>query len=286
MLRRLIGEDIAIECRLAAPLPAVTADPGQLEQVIMNLAVNARDAMPGGGTLLLETREAIQTHGDNGLPADFVEITVQDTGTGMSREVLQHLFEPFFTTKEPGKGTGLGLATVYGIITQSGGQVNVSSIAGAGSTFRIRLPATPGNTSSEDRLDPLVSSKPVTGTILVVEDDPAVRNLASRVLERAGYRVIPAASAPEALELARAQPDGFDLLLTDMVMPEMNGRQLAGILTAANPALPVLFMSGYTDDDILRRGLTAHGAKFLQKPFTPVALIDAVSELLSERAST
>jgi PAS domain S-box-containing protein len=284
MLRRLIGEDIAIECRLAAPLPAVNADPGQLEQVIMNLAVNARDAMPGGGTLLLETREVIQTHGDSGLPADFVEITVQDTGTGMSREVLQHLFEPFFTTKEPGKGTGLGLATVYGIITQSGGQVNVSSTAGAGSTFRIRLPATAG-TAPEDRLDPLVSSKPATGTILVVEDDPAVRNLASRVLERAGYRVIPAASASEALELARAQPDGFDLLLTDMVMPEMNGRQLAGILTAANPALPVLFMSGYTDDDILRRGLTAHGAKFLQKPFTPVALIDAISELLSESAS-
>lgn len=286
MLRRLIGEDIAIECRLAVPLPAVTADPGQLEQVIMNLAVNARDAMPGGGTLLLETREAIQTHGDNGLPADFVEIAVQDTGTGMSREVLQHLFEPFFTTKEPGKGTGLGLATVYGIITQSGGQVNVSSTAGAGSTFRIRLPATPGNTTPEDRLHSLMSSKPASGTILVVEDDPAVRNLASRVLERAGYRVIPAASAPEALELARVQPDAFDLLLTDMVMPEMNGRQLAGILTAANPALPVLFMSGYTDDDILRRGLTAHGAKFLQKPFTPVALIDAISELLSERAST
>ena len=175
---------------------------------------------------------------------------------------------------------------MYGIVTQSGGQVNASSVVGAGSTFRVRLPAAQAVTAPEDQLDRLVSLKPATGTILVVEDDASVRNLASRVLERAGYRVIPAASAAEALELAHVQPDGFDLLLTDMVMPEMNGRQLAAILTAANPALPVVFMSGYTDDDILRRGLTTHGAKFLQKPFTPVALIEALSDLLSERTST
>jgi two-component system cell cycle sensor histidine kinase/response regulator CckA len=281
MLRRLIGEDIEIECRLLPCLPDVLADPGQIEQVLMNLAVNARDAMPAGGTLTLATARSVRLEADSNETLQYVEVSVQDTGSGMSPDILQHVFEPFFTTKEPGKGTGLGLATVYGIVTQSGGQVNVSSIPGEGSTFRVHLPASGEAQSTVRRVETARKQATMTGTILLVEDDAAVRLLASRVLQRAGYRVIAAASPREALTIAADPNASFDMLLTDMVMPEMNGRELAEMITAGLPKLPVLYMSGYTDDDILRRGLSMKGAEYLQKPFAPNALVAAVSRLLA-----
>jgi len=289
LLRRLIGEDIHV-VTLRSPTPcAVNADPGQLEQVILNLAINARDAMPQGGQLTLETT-TVQ------LDADFVGthlgaragphalLVVSDTGVGMTPEVQQHIFEPFFTTKGPTKGTGLGLATVFGIVKQHEGYITVESAPGQGATFRIYLPwveavaevaaPTPGG--------------PVLGgaeTLLLVEDDEAVRDLAREILTAYGYTVVAARHPGEALLIGERRPGVIDLLLTDVVMPEMNGRELAERLTALRPGMKVVYMTGYTDDAIVQHGVQKAGVTLLQKPFTPAALARAVRDVLDGTGS-
>jgi PAS domain S-box-containing protein len=285
MLRRMIGEDIAIEVRLAPDLGPVLADPGQIEQVLMNLAVNARDAMPTGGNLLLETAETEVepggTVGAGGLPPGrYVRIRVRDSGAGMDAHTLEHLFDPFFTTKEQGKGTGLGLAVVYGVVKQSGGEVRVESSPGEGSTFDVYIPVHTGQESSPAART--ASDGPLHGdeTILVVEDEEVLRKLAQRVLSAAGYSVIAAASGNEARAMLDAHPGPVSLLLTDVVMPEMGGRAIAESLLETNPGIKVLYMSGYTDDVLSRHGVLEEGLHLLNKPFTPVRLLRSVREVL------
>ncbi len=285
MLRRLIGEDVEMVVSLDRGLDLVRADPGQLEQVLMNLAVNARDAMPQGGRLEIETANVVldQTvaQGHAGVsPGCYVMVAVGDTGLGMNAETKSRVFEPFFTTKEPGKGTGLGLSTVYGIVQQSGGQVTVDSEPGMGSRFKVYLPrveedATPAPTES--------SSEPIAAgseTILLVEDDASVREMISDTLRGAGYTVLEAAGAAEALAAIERRPGPVDLVLTDVVMPGLNGRDLARRLVSARPGMKVLFMSGYTDDAIVRHGVLEPGIAFLAKPFTSGALARKVREVL------
>ncbi len=284
MLRRLIGE--RVELVIDATPVRVKADPGLLEQALMNLAVNARDAMFRGGTLTIATRAVTlgpgTTHdGADVRPGRYAELRVTDTGCGMPPEVLAHLFEPFFTTKGIGEGTGLGLATVYGIVRQSGGHVAVETAVGAGTTFRVYLPAAdPGPPESAERPRPTAPAARGSETILLVEDDDEVRALALRVLQAAGYAVVDAASGEQALRAVAAYGVAADLLATDVVMPGMGGRELADRLTAATPGLRVLFMSGYTDDPALRTGFAAEAAHFLQKPFTPSAFAAKVREIL------
>ncbi len=283
MLRRLIGERVTLTTRLQPGLPPVRIDPWQIEQVVMNLAVNARDAMPDGGTLLVETTELllptmITTETGEFRAGHAVQLTVSDTGQGMTEDVRARVFEPFFTTKGVGKGTGLGLATVYGIIRQAGGHVEVTSAPGHGATFRVLLPAA----SAEERpeAETLAPVGPGSETVLLVEDEEAVRRLALVALERRGYRVLAAGSAAEAMALATGHQGPLHLLLTDVVMPDMGGRQLAEALTARRPGLKVLFMSGYTDDTVLRDGLASADRSFLQKPFSVAALGRRVREVL------
>ena len=283
MLRRLIGERITLVSHLKPGLPVVRIDPGQIEQVVMNLAVNARDAMPEGGTLVVETTELllpamIATETGEFRAGHAVQLTVSDTGHGMSEEVRARVFEPFFTTKGVGKGTGLGLATVYGIIRQAGGHVEVASAPGRGTTFRVLLPVAPaeGRTVAEAP----APVPPGTETVLLVEDEEAVRRLALVALQRRGYRVLPAGSAAEAMALATGHQGKVDLLLTDVVMPDMGGRQLAEALRTRRPGLKVLFMSGYTDDLVLRDGVAGTDHPFLQKPFSVAALARRVREVL------
>jgi PAS domain S-box-containing protein len=282
MIRRLIGEHIHVALHLAPDLRPILADPGQIEQVIVNLAVNARDAMPGGGALTLET-DAVQVDEtqarQSGLkPGRYVRLRVVDTGQGMPPEVISHIFEPFFTTKEPGKGTGLGLATVYGIIKQSTGEIAVSSTPGEGTTFTLHFPQATGSMGTA----PAAAAHKTGGseTVLLVEDEPSVRALAAEVLERNGYRVVAAENGDRALELADARDGPIHLLLTDVVMPRMSGRELAEKLLASRPDTKVLFMSGYTDDAIVQHGVLEAGTEFLQKPFTRDALTVRVREVL------
>jgi two-component system, cell cycle sensor histidine kinase and response regulator CckA len=284
MLRRLLPEDIDLTILPAANLGRVNADPGQIEQVILNLVVNARDAMPDGGKLLLETHNVEL---DASYAADHLDATagpqvllaVTDTGTGMSPEVRARIFEPFFTTKEQGKGTGLGLATVFGIVRQSGGHLAVYSEVGTGTAFKLYLPRV-------DRPEEptLVSQRPkvLTGneTILLAEDEPQVRSIATRILRRNGYRVWEAQSPSEALEIAEKQGALLDVLLTDVVMPQMSGRKLAEQLATRLPRLKVLYMSGYTDDAIIRHGILEPGVSFIQKPLTPGELLLKLRALL------
>jgi two-component system cell cycle sensor histidine kinase/response regulator CckA len=287
MLQRMIGEDIAFETSLDPRLPSVLADPGQLEQVIMNLVVNARDAMPQGGKLQIETRGVEASAGESSRhpaprPGPYVVLTVRDTGVGMTPEVQARIFEPFFTTKEVGKGTGLGLATVHGIILQSGGFVRLESEPGRGTTFRIYLP------SIEDRVAParssadsaahrsLVSSR----TILLIEDEKQVQKLLASVLAAHGYTVLTASDGLEALEAARTHDGPIHLLLSDVVMPGAGGPRVVSEIQGFRPEAQAIFMSGYADDSIVRHGLTESGAHFLQKPFTPVALLKKVQEVL------
>jgi signal transduction histidine kinase/ActR/RegA family two-component response regulator len=283
MLTRVIGEDVELSARLAPRLGHVKADPTQIEQVIMNLAVNARDAMPGGGQLILETANVVvdASHGlphPDMTPGAYVMLAVSDTGIGMDAETRRRLFEPFYTTKEPGKGTGLGLSTVYGIVKQSGGHIGVSSEPGRGATFKIYLPV-----ASESADVPVaVMSDDVprgTETILLVEDERDVRVLVRQVLQERGYRVVEAPGAREALQVAT---DGtpIDLLLTDIIMPQMTGRVLADLLTARRPTLPVLFISGYADDAVIEPGVLQAGRAYLQKPFTPAQLARVVRRVL------
>lgn len=287
MLSRLIGEDVALALDLAPDVGEVSADRGQLEQVIMNLAINARDAMPDGGQLVIATANGVHTAefsiDGSGAPAgEFVKLTVSDNGTGMTEETLAHLFEPFFTTKPVGKGTGLGLSTVYGVVKQSGGDIRVRSTPGEGTSFTICLPRVCPAIATGRRPSPAFGVR-VGGseTILLVEDDAALRQLARRVLRRAGYTVLEADGAEAALRLGLAHEARIHLLLTDVVMPGMNGRALAEQLNECKPGMRVLFMSGYTDDDVMRRGVIAAQTPFLQKPFTPHRLADAVREVLA-----
>jgi len=285
MLQRLIGEDIKLQTVLADGLGAVRADPGQIEQIVMNLAVNARDAMPSGGALTLETAnveldESYAGQHQGVAPGHYVMLAVSDTGTGMDADTRSHLFEPFFTTKEQGKGTGLGLATVYGIVRQSGGHIWVYSEPGGGTTFKIYLPRV------AEPVEPLplaAAERPAAGgreSVLLAEDDPAVREIASQVLAHRGYRVLRAPDGQTALELARAHAGDIALLVTDIIMPGMTGRDLAEALAVERPGVRVLYMSGYTDDAVVRHGVLAAGLPYLQKPFTPEDLAHKVREVL------
>lgn len=290
MLRRLIGEDIELVTKLGEGLGKVKVDPGQMEQVVMNLAVNARDAMPMGGSIILETSnlEVKEDHARKhvGLKAgSYVMLLIRDTGVGIPPEVKEHIFEPFFTTKEKGKGTGLGLSMVYGIIKQSGGSIDVESISDQGTTFKIYFPRVEEKDEALE-VSPMKPEMPRGNeTILIVEDEEAVRNLASQILKRQGYRVLVASSGEEALELFSVSKEPIHLILTDVVMPRMNGRELADHLISFHPEMKILYMSGYTDDAILHHGVLEEGVNYIQKPFTMEGLTKKVREVLDQEVS-
>jgi PAS domain S-box-containing protein len=287
MLRRLIGEHVTLELHLEPGLGRVLADPGQLEQVITNLAVNARDAMPSGGTLTIRTANVdaddVPPSSPEASPLldSLVALSVRDVGVGMDERTQARLFEPFFTTKELGRGTGLGLATVYGIVRQSGGHIRVNTRPSQGSTFTIYLPRAEGSPEHPDAPQPTEPPQG-TGTIFVVEDEDTVRHLACRVLRANGYHVVEAADPGTALRLAGEQPRPADLLLTDIVMPGMSGPVLAERLVSRWPDLKVLYMSGYADEAIERHGALPAGGALLEKPFTARQLADRVRQALSK----
>jgi PAS domain S-box-containing protein len=286
MLRRIIGENTQMETMLEPNLWPVKVDPTQIEQVIVNLAVNARDAMPEGGRLAIETanvvldNEYVADHLDT-QPGNYVLLAVSDTGSGMSKEVQERLFEPFFTTKEKGKGSGLGLATVFGIVKQSGGHIWVYSEEGMGTTFKIYLPkskeVTTDSVYQDDQINVLPSG---TETVLLVEDDPAVREVAAYTLRQQGYTVLEATNGQEALHLVSECNEEIHLLLTDVVMPEMNGKVLADQIQSVRPNIKALFTSGYTDDAIVQHGVLKPDIAFISKPFLPSALARKVRETL------
>jgi two-component system cell cycle sensor histidine kinase/response regulator CckA len=286
MLRRIIGEDVDLERVEAPDLGLVTADPGQVEQVIMNLVVNARDAMPEGGKLTLETsnievNEEYAARHVAVTPGFYVLLAITDTGCGMDEQTKGRLFEPFFTTKAKGKGTGLGLSTVYGIVKQSGGNIWVYSELGKGTTFKIYLPRELTATVAATVRHPVVPRRTTgTETILVVEDEEALREVARRTLGAAGYEVLTAAGGDDALQLSAKRVGDIQLLLTDVVMPGMNGVRLAQKLLAQRPAVKVLYMSGYTDDAMIHHGVLDAGTNFLSKPFTALGLTWKVREVL------
>ena len=284
MLRRLVGEDVVVTAKLGSA-GLVKVDPGQIEQVLVNLAVNARDAMPDGGHLTIETSrteldEAYEATHLAVRPGEYVLLAVTDTGTGMNAATLGHLFEPFFTTKEQGKGTGLGLSTVYGIVKQSGGHIEVYSEPGLGTTFKIYLPVAEMEKESRSASSGVHTLKRGSETILLVEDEEAVRLLVRRELESRGYTVLTPANADEALHACDRHIGPIHLLLTDIVMPGMLGPEVARLACALRPDLKVLYMSGYTDESIMQRGLLSGNEVFIQKPFSPHALSQKVREAL------
>ncbi len=286
LLRRMIREDIEIATALDPATGSVKVDLGQIEQVLLNLAVNASDAMPQGGRLTLQTGNVMldgvytRTHAEV-QPGPYVMLSVSDSGHGMTAEIQARIFEPFFTTKEVGQGTGLGLATVYGILKQSGGHITVYSEVGHGTTFKLYLPRVEEKPAAPEREGPAeVGRRGGSETVLLVEDDEALRTLAREILSIQGYTVLDATSPSEALRLAAAHPTPIHLLLTDVVMPQMNGRQVADHLLAAQPGVKVLFMSGYADAAIVQHGVLEPGTHFLQKPFTPDGLSRKVREVL------
>jgi hypothetical protein len=286
MLERLIGEDIELGTSLAPDLGSMSADPGQIEQVIMNLAVNARDAMPEGGRLSFETRNAQLNAAYSGAhfrvePGAYVMLAVSDTGCGMDAQTQARVFEPFFTTKEKGKGTGLGLSTVYGIVKQSGGYIWVYSEPGLGTTFKIYLPRVHAAAEAPEEVMPQAASSWRQEAVLLVEDDDSLRELTRRILDSNGYKVIAAAHPAEAEQLFRCHTP-VDLLLTDVVMPGISGKQLADRLVESQPGLRVVFMSGYTDEAIVHRGVLEPGTHFLQKPFSPQALLAKLHQVLED----
>jgi CheY-like chemotaxis protein len=279
MLRRLIGEDVRLVIATASTPYVVRADPRQLEQVLMNLAVNARDAMPGGGTLTIETRGIrVRDLGDGDsvtlAPGGWVLLDVRDTGVGMTQETIDRAFEPFFTTKGQGEGTGLGLPTVYGIVQQSGGTVWIQSAPGAGTTVTIALPELAAAPADTSQVLPDVPSG--SEPILVVEDDDMLRDMARLVLSSAGYDVLAASSGENALVLLEQRAAPVALLLTDVVMPGMTGRELAEAVLARWPQTRVLYMSGYTDDAIVRHGVLDGVTEFINKPFGRADILAAV----------
>ena len=288
MLRRLIGEDISIASSCVAR-GYMVADPGQLEQILVNLVVNARDAMPQGGTISIETDNVeLDEHYTSEhapvVPGRYIMLAVGDNGVGMSRDTREHAFDPFFTTKEAGKGTGLGLATVYGIVKQSGGYVWIYSEPGLGTTLKLYFPEVSSAAAFSTGEYKAAAREATRGseTILLVEDEEAVRGLTSRILEKQGYRVIAAQHGREAMEIATKEEGRIDLVLTDIVMPGMNGRGLVERLAGIRPRIKSLYMSGYTDDDIIRRGFIEPSKSFLQKPFTSDALLQTVRKVLDE----
>lgn len=284
MLARMVGEDIVLKFRPGQSLWSCKIDPAQFDQILINLVANARDAMPNGGKLIIETANVEFAETDCKLrpdlvPGAYVMLVVSDSGVGMSDSTMEHLFEPFYTTKKREKGTGLGLATVYGIIKQNGGHIHVHSQRDLGTTFRIYFPRV------MDRADaarvPLARKKP-TGreTVLLVEDEMLVRKLASKILTQQGYHVIEASSGSKAWMLCEENESQIDLLVTDVVMPNMNGKELYEKLKQRQPALKALFMSGYTGDVIAQRGVLEEKTNFLPKPFTVASLAEKVREVL------
>jgi len=290
MLRRLIGEDMLLELRPGAATSMVRADRGQIEQILMNLAVNARDAMPSGGRLVIKTDEAgpddhwIPGYGAMA-PGAYVKLSVTDTGTGMTEDVRERIFEPFFTTKELGRGTGLGLATVYGIVKQHSGFIVVDSMPGRGTTFRIYFRLVEGPETDRKLDQEIAGDLPLgTETLLVAEDDPSVRGLVGEVLVPLGYRVLPASSGADAVATSDSFPDRIDLLLTDVVMPGMNGRQLAEVLRSKRPGIKALFMSGYAHDALSTQGILEPGVAMILKPLRPATLARQVRQVLDSGA--
>jgi signal transduction histidine kinase/CheY-like chemotaxis protein len=284
MLHRLIGDDVTLVLRLSPALGRVRADPGQIGQVLLSLASNARDAMPDGGTLTIETHdveldEAYAREHVPLVPGSYVEIRVSDEGCGMDASVREHLFEPFFTTKPEGGGPGLGLSTVYGIVKQSGGYVWVESAPGRGASFIIQLPRTMG--AVEPAASAAVPPDAGRATVLVVEDQDGLRSLICEILEEAGYRVLSAASGTEALSVSEANQEPIDLLVTDVIMPKMSGLELIRRLAETRPQTRALLMSGYTQDVIARRGDPVEHFALLRKPFTRAALLREIREALA-----
>jgi signal transduction histidine kinase len=285
MLRRILGEDIEFIQVLSPDAGLVWADPGQIEQVFMNLVVNARDAMPNGGMLTIETAnveldEEYARHHVAVKPGPYVRLAITDTGCGMDAETRARIFEPFFTTKEKGKGTGLGLSTVYGIVKQSGGNIWAYSERDGGTTFKIYLPRVVAAVAPEPSIPPIVTRKTGTETILVVEDEQAVRDLTARILRSAGYTVLTAATGSEALEICAAREGRVDMILTDVVMPHMGGRALTEHVAAVASGIKVLYMSGYADDAIVHHGTLDRGTHFIGKPFSADGLTRKVREVL------
>jgi CheY-like chemotaxis protein len=285
MLRSLISENIDLKMKLATTLAAARADPTQLEQVIMNLAINARDAMPEGGTLTIETGNATLDQGYaaqhvSAVPGDYVMLAVSDDGSGMDEATKSRIFEPFFTTKPPGRGTGLGLSTVYGIVKQSGGNIWLYSEPGKGTTFKVYLPAIDAVPEDIGKVAPADTARPVRGTVLVVEDDEQLRRLTHRALAGRGYTVLEADRGATALDIARRHTGPIDLLLTDVIMPDTNGRKLAETIRALRPTVRVLYMSGYPDGAIATHGMLEPGIAYLAKPFTTEAILRRVREVL------
>jgi two-component system, cell cycle sensor histidine kinase and response regulator CckA len=285
MFRRLIGEDIDFACFLAPDLGLIKADAGQLEQVLLNLVVNARDAMPTGGHVTLETQNVdldssyAQQH-TGVTPGSYVLLAITDTGCGMDEATRVRIFEPFFTTKEAGRGTGLGLATVFGIVKQSGGHIEVYSEMGQGTTFKIYLPRLDPALQSEQASSDSLKAPSGTETILLAEDEDGLRSLARLALQAHGFKVLEARNGQEALDLCENHHEPIHLVVTDVVMPKISGRQLAERLLALRPSLKVLYLSGYTDDAVFRHGVLESGMPFLQKPFTPKTLARKVREVL------
>jgi nitrogen-specific signal transduction histidine kinase/CheY-like chemotaxis protein len=284
MLHKLIGEDVRLEIELAPDLWSVRADAGQLEQILLNLAVNARDAMPTGGRLTISTRNVV-LDGEHvrvmseAQPGPHVLLSVSDTGTGMTEQVKARIFEPFFTTKEQGKGTGLGLATVFGIVKQSGGHIGVDTAVGAGTTFKVYFPRAEGDEREEisDRSQPVRRG---AETVLLVEDEAPVRVLVRQVLTGHGYKVLEAGDGAEAERIVAAYAGAIHLLVTDVVMPGEGGRAVAERIGRLRPGIRVLFVSGYTDDAVVRHGVQHDSVNFLQKPFSPSTIAQKVREVL------
>jgi CheY-like chemotaxis protein/two-component sensor histidine kinase len=288
MLRRIIGEDVELEAILSPALPLVKVDSSQIDQILVNLAVNARDAMPEGGKLTLETQaitaDEMYCRLHSGMkPGTYAMLAISDSGCGMDEETRQRIFDPFFTTKGQGKGTGLGLAMVYGAVQQNGGFISVYSEPGVGTTFKIFVPAADAAAVAEASAQPSIDALPPgKETILLVEDEEMVRRLARMVLQRQGYHILETSGAQEAIALCRGHEGPIDLLLTDVVMPGMNGKALLQALLPMRPSLKVLFMSGYTENVIAHHGVLDAGTNFIQKPFSVDALSRKIRDLLDD----
>jgi len=293
MLRRSVGEDVELDVRLATDLGSPRADPAQLEQVLTNLVINARDAIPGRGRITIETRsvqldeEYARVHAETTVPTGpYVLLAVSDTGCGMTPQLRARIFEPFFTTKPVGQGTGLGLSTVYGIVKQSGGFVWAYSEVGLGSTFKVYLPVAGARDATVEPAEAAPSPTRGSETIVVVEDEEVVRELLTRTLRNYGYRVLEAADGLAALQLIRDGAGPIELVVTDVVMPTMGGQELSDALASIWPDVPVLYISGFAGADVISRGLLRPGAPLLEKPFSPETLLEKVRELLDRRASS
>jgi PAS domain S-box-containing protein len=277
LLERTLGEDVALDVRLAPGTPTVLADPGQLQQVVVNVAINARQAMPGGGTIRIETAHVTSSEG-----GDEVHLVVADTGTGMAPDVLARAFDPFFTTRGSSEGTGLGLATVYGIVTQAGGRASLRSEAGAGTEFTAAFPAASAAPLAPPPAVPPPAAGP--GTVLVVDDEAGIRDVAERILVRHGYDVLVASNADEACDLARRHPGHLDLVVSDVIMPGCNGPELVDRLHEIRPGLPVVFMSGYPGTELQARSSVGTDYELVEKPFNERSLLDAVAGVIARSA--